>query len=134
MTWQVRRATREDAAGLARVQVATWRTTYGGIVPESFLAEMDAGKLAQRWTGQWADVAKHIFVAIDEGEGEDAGSVCGFACGGKIRVPVEGFDGELYAIYLLKDWQGLGVGRRLLAALAESLGAAMPCEVQGRRD
>ena len=120
MACLVRRATREDAAGLARVQVASWRTTYRGIVPEAFLAEMKEATQTQRWRAQWAEVAGHIFVATDENDAR----VCGFVCGGKIRLPVQEFDAEMYAIYLLKDWQGMGVGRKLLCALAESLQAA----------
>ncbi len=120
MSCLVRRATKEDAAGLARVQVESWRTTYRGIVPEAFLAEMKEATQAQRWRAQWAEVAAHIFVATDENDAE----VCGFACGGKIRLPVERFDAEMYAIYLLKDRQGAGVGRRLLCRLADSLKAA----------
>jgi len=36
----IREATVEDSAEIARVQVDTWRTTYRGIVPQSFLDEM----------------------------------------------------------------------------------------------
>lgn len=121
MTCAVRQATPKDAAGLAQVQVESWRSTYRGTVPDAFLAEMDAAALAKRWTAQWADVAGHIFVAVD---GDKAERVCGFACGGKIRLPVEKYDGELYAIYLLQEKQRQGVGRQLVMALAESLSAA----------
>jgi len=120
MTYVVRRATVEDAGGLARVQVESWRSTYRGIVPEAFLAEMTEAGQTERWRSRWRELGEHMFVAVDE----DTGSVFGFACGGTIRVPVEGFDAELYAIYLLQEWQGQGVGLRLLGALTESLRAA----------
>ncbi len=118
---EVRRATKEDAAALARVQVESWRTTYGGIVPDRFLAEMNETTQAQRWRAQWADVAGHIFVAEDI---DHPHAVCGFVCGGKLRMPVEAFDGEMYAIYLVKAWQRRGLGRRMLAELSNSMHAA----------
>jgi hypothetical protein len=37
---QVREAMLEDAAAIARVHVDSWRTSYQGIVPEGFLADM----------------------------------------------------------------------------------------------
>ena len=37
MIFRVRSATPADANGIARVQVDTWRTTYGGIVPDAHL-------------------------------------------------------------------------------------------------
>jgi len=44
--------------------------------------------------------------------------IVGFASGGRIRHPDVGFDGELYAIYLLADVQRSGIGRQLVRAWA----------------
>jgi GNAT superfamily N-acetyltransferase len=100
------------------VQVASWRSTYAGIVPEAFLNGMEAATLAQRWRGMWAQVAAHIFVAAEEGHPE---SIVGFVCGGALRLPVADYDAELYAIYLMEAWQRGGAGRQLLQSLAASL-------------
>ena len=45
MRWRIREATRADSSAIARVHVDTWRSTYGGIVPQDFL---DALSYAQR--------------------------------------------------------------------------------------
>jgi GNAT superfamily N-acetyltransferase len=45
----------------------------------------------------------------------------GFISGGAIREPVQTYDAELYAIYLLEQAQGQGIGTALLKKLAESL-------------
>jgi ribosomal protein S18 acetylase RimI-like enzyme len=121
MTWVIRPATLEDAAAIAYVQVESWRSTYRGIVPEAFLAELNEARLTQRWQTLWPDVDGHIFVAA---EGDDRESIFGFACGGALRLPVESYDGELYAIYLVEAGQRRGVGRSLLDALVASLVAA----------
>ena len=57
-----------------------------------------------------------VFVA----ENED-GQIVGFAGFGQERTGEYGFDGELYAIYLLKKVQGAGIGRRLAEAVADEL-------------
>lgn len=47
--WRVRRAQAEDAASIARIQVAGWRAAYAGIVPEDFLAGMDTPDRVGLW-------------------------------------------------------------------------------------
>lgn len=44
---------------------------------------------------------------------EAAGNIVGFADFGEPRGAVEGYEGELYAIYLLPEFQRRGVGREL---------------------
>jgi len=116
----VRLATAADAPAMGRVHVASWRTTYPGIVPDAALARLDAGASAARWAGRFADpeYPMGIFVAED-----DAGAVIGFAGGGPGRDGVPGYAGELYALYLLREAQGRGAGRALVRAVAEWLAA-----------
>jgi GNAT superfamily N-acetyltransferase len=45
----------------------------------------------------------------------------GFISGGAVREPVQTYDAELYAIYLLEQAQRQGIGTALLKELAESL-------------
>ena len=61
----------------------------------------------------------YIFVAQDR-----AGRGVGFVAGGPERDEIDGFDGELYAIYLLASLHGQGVGRALCQALAKAMAAA----------
>ena len=49
----------------------------------------------------------------------DVGKVVGFASGGPEREGNQTYRGEIYAIYVLKEHQGKGIGRRLVSALAE---------------
>lgn len=55
---------------------------------------------------------------------EDESGVFGFISGGPIREEVEGYDAELHTIYLLRDRQGSGIGRRLLMTLVAELKVA----------
>lgn len=49
--------------------------------------------------------------------------VVGFVSGGQIREPSQRNDAELFAIYLLDQAQGRGIGTELLWRLVESLAA-----------
>ena len=48
--------------------------------------------------------------------------IIGFANGGKERSGEVDYDGELYAIYLLKSYQRRGIGQALLKNVARHLG------------
>ncbi|WP_353062752.1 GNAT family N-acetyltransferase [Tunturibacter psychrotolerans] len=110
----IRVATVQDANAIARVHVESWRTTYAGIVPEAYLASLEVEQREGSWR-EWLGLDVDVFVAEVDGE------VVGFVGGGAIREPVEGFDGELFAIYLLREAQRRGIGMALLKRLAGSL-------------
>jgi GNAT superfamily N-acetyltransferase len=114
----IRPARPEDAAGIAAVQVASWRTTYSGIVPDDYLAGMNVETGTKRWIENLAAGGALHYVA------EDGSGIIGFVSGGKLREPVGEYDAELWAIYLLEGKQGSGVGRRLVETLADALLAA----------
>ncbi len=115
----LRTATPADAPAIARVHVASWRTTYPGMLPDSYLAAMDV----RDYTGRWARALRSPLspgaVTVVEEEGE----IVGFASCGRQRDGNQPYEGELYAIYLLQEVQGHGYGRALVevsaAALAE---------------
>jgi ribosomal protein S18 acetylase RimI-like enzyme len=111
----IREATVEDSAEIARVQVDTWRTTYRGIVPQSFLDEMDYRVRAESWREQLATPNSRIYVAAKDG------AICGFIGGGRLREPVSEFDGEIWAIYIEVKAQQRGCGRAMMRQLAAQL-------------
>ena len=104
----------EDARSIAYVQVESWKTTYVGIVAETYLASLSPESRTYSWKEQF-DGATLILVA------EDEAGVFGFVSGGALRDPIAGYDGELYAIYLLQQKQREGVGRTLVRKLADAL-------------
>ena len=58
----------------------------------------------------------YTYVAEDE-----QGRIVGFIAGGLNRDASKEYIGELYAIYILKEAQGHGVGKKLTRALVERL-------------
>lgn len=113
----LRAALPADAAAIARVHVASWRTTYPGMLPDSYLASLDADE----YTARWARTLEDRYNPSDVLVAEEAGRVVGFASCGRERDHDLHYEGELYAIYLLREAQGRGHGRALIQASAALL-------------
>lgn len=118
----VRRATPEDAAAIGAVHVATWRSTYPGILPDAYLAELSAVRQAAHY--EWAIHAQGgVFVAAvsgtDLGVGRQA-RVVGFTTSGAARSAGLA-EGEIETLYVLDDWRERGLGRRLMRAAGQHL-------------
>ena len=127
----VREAVAADAAGIARVHVDSWRTTYTGIMPAAYLSSLSYQERERMWDGWLSSAAsgeRVVGVAEETTEGDaDARRIVGFASGGaatrETRRLSPAYDGELHMIYLLESHQGRGVGRRLFRFVAERLAA-----------
>jgi GNAT superfamily N-acetyltransferase len=115
MNLTIRKADIEDAAAIAHVHLESWKTTYAGIVSDAFLASLNKEDRTHSWQEQILAGNISIFVA------EDEKAIFGFAAVGKIREKLDDYDAELYAIYLLRERQGQGVGRTLVLTSASAL-------------
>jgi len=111
---RLRRATPGDADALGLVHVAAWREAYAGLVPDEILAGLDPQQRAAMWREAMAHGAA-IHLA------EQNGAIVGFGSGGEQREPSLSFSGEIRALYVLKRAQRRGVGRMLMAAVAQGL-------------
>ena len=116
---EIRLMTAEDAPGIARVLVDTWRSTFDGLLPEAFLDGLSYQQQEARQIRAMAAPGRITFVAVRTRDGE----VVGFASGGPIREPCLQFTSELYAIYVLSGLQGRGIGRDLFRAFVGALDA-----------
>lgn len=111
----IRSATVGDAKAIARVHVASWLSTYRGLLPDDFLESLSETNYTERWNRVIRDGTSKVVVA------EDGADVVGFASGGRERAGEQGFDGEIYAIYVLDAAQRRGFGRELVRAMVEGL-------------
>ncbi|MCA1565877.1 MAG: GNAT family N-acetyltransferase [Acidobacteria bacterium] len=103
-----REATISDCFAVARVHVQSWKESFAGIVPQTFLDKMSVEKRAQAFEAGFSTDSYKMYVAEVHGRG-----VVGFADFGESREPVGAYEGELYAIYLVPEFQRKGIGERL---------------------
>lgn len=117
----IRAARPGDAGGIARVHVQSWRTTYRGLVPDEYLSKLSVEARERFWTRLLEHPTADQVVLVAE---DQSGAIAGFVSGGPQRDEALSYRGELYAIYLLEEAQGQGIGRRLMQGFARELHAA----------
>ncbi|MGI8655941.1 MAG: GNAT family N-acetyltransferase [Pyrinomonadaceae bacterium] len=111
-----REATVADALAVGRVQVQSWRESFVGIVPQTFLDKMSVENRAKKFEEGFAVDFYKMFVAETQENG-----IVGFADFGKARDNHNQYEAELYAIYLLRDFQRKGIGGKLFDLGVQSL-------------
>jgi GNAT superfamily N-acetyltransferase len=109
---RVRPARPEDAAAVAEVHVRTWQAAYEHVFGAEKLARIDTPERRGRWE-RWLAEGEHVWVA------EEDDRVVGFVWIGDSRDDDAG--GELFAIYVLPEAWGSGVGPGLMAVGADAL-------------
>lgn len=126
----VRAGRASDAPGLARVQVASWRSAFAGLVPDEVLSELASkaqlGQFEERWHAAITapPTSRHrVHVAVTEPSASGGGELAGFAAAGPATDEDlwPGTDGELYELHVLPGMTGQGHGGRLLHAVADTL-------------
>ena len=110
----VRTAKPADADGIAQIYVETWRDAYAGILPDDVLLGMSESRQAAQWRHQLA--RDRVKVALDGQYG-----MAGFGSAGRARDSRLPYGGEIYTLYVRPDFQGRGIGGKLLIALFEAL-------------
>ncbi|HEV8562163.1 MAG TPA: GNAT family N-acetyltransferase [Actinophytocola sp.] len=122
----VRPATSDDAAEIARIQLGTWRTAYTGILPAAVLAELSEDGAAAQWRQTIEHGPATVLVATE------GGWTVGFAAAGPApedesagaagTPPPDAAGVALVSALLVEPrWGRRGHGGRLLAAAGERL-------------
>jgi GNAT superfamily N-acetyltransferase len=110
----IRPSTPADAFAIAQVRVDAWRTTYKGMIPDTYLSAMKVEDSAALWEKVLTagPNSTSVFVAAN------AGGIVGFAGGNMLAEPKHGLDAELTAVYLVRNAQRAGIGQHLVATVA----------------
>jgi GNAT superfamily N-acetyltransferase len=116
---ELRRATAGDAPAIARVRIDSWRTTYRGLIPDAYLDGMQVDASIAIWDRVLTagPNTTSVFVA------EHADEIVGFASGAMLAEPKHDINAELIAIYLRREFQRVGLGRRLVGAVIDAQSA-----------
>lgn len=106
VTIDIHRAQKSEAADVADVHLASWRAAYRGIIPHTPLEQMIARR-GDAWWKKAISRGTHVIVIDFNGE------IIGYATVGINRARTLPYDGEIYELYLLPEYQGIGLGRQL---------------------
>lgn len=113
----VREATLEDCVSIGTVQTQTWKTTYAGIVHQSFLDSFEVEPRIQSAQRRFQNPELKDLVLVEA----TSNSVVGFCLIGPNREKNVDADGELYAIYILQEYQNCGGGKLLYQAAVKEI-------------
>jgi ribosomal protein S18 acetylase RimI-like enzyme len=118
----IRVAMAVDAPAIAAVHVNSWRETYAGLVPAHVLSGLSVDRRTELWDRiickPEAFSSSTVFVA------ERDGAVVGFGCCGLQRAEslnIQGYNGEISSIYLLRSFQRCGLGLALMSTMGQEL-------------
>lgn len=107
-----------DIQAISKVHVASWQSTYKGIIDEKHLSGLTVEQGIRRWQRTFEHPYRDQIIYVAAGSN---GKIAGFVTGGACRESDMPYEAEIYALYLLEEAQGSGCGRRLCTALAEEL-------------
>ncbi len=114
----IRPAEIDDAPAIARVHVDTWRSSYGGIIPQAYLDSMTV----QNRTFVWVRLLERAGPAFTTLVSEDHDQrVIGFVAGGPLRHRDKRYQAEISSLYVLGSHQRESHGRRLFMAASNRL-------------
>lgn len=107
-----------DAEALAAVHVRSWREAYRGLLPDAYLARMSEADFTRRFRHALTYPREHeVTLAAAAPDG-----LFGYVQAGPSRTGVAG-EAEIATLYVLRQAQGRGAGRRLLIGAARALAA-----------
>jgi ribosomal protein S18 acetylase RimI-like enzyme len=113
MILEIREATQGDAKQIGFVHCTAWLETYTGLINPVFLASLSPERSTQRF--EELGCRDMLVLSAD-------GSVVGFSAYGQTRdADLPETCGDVRAIYILKAYQRLGYGRKLLESSLEKL-------------
>jgi len=111
-----RKASIKDLAEIAKVHVDSWQKSFASIINQSHLDNLSYKKREEAFkTGFGKGKDYNLIVA------EINGQIVGFVDYGKPRSHEDEYESELYAIYILKDFQRKGIGKGLVNNCARDL-------------
>jgi ribosomal protein S18 acetylase RimI-like enzyme len=111
MEYTIRQAMQQDAARIAQINVETWHFAYKGIISDEYLNTLSIEKRTADWYRILDPSNTRTYTIIIQDQND---IVQGYCSGGLSRI--NGFQAEIYALYLDPASHKKGLGRALIEA------------------
>lgn len=99
------KATQKEAADIAQIHFTSWQVTYADLLPKDYVSQDNS--LAQK-RQMWPSIIDHPSVDVWLAQNTQGLSV------GFIAICVTSHGYEITTLYVLPDYQSMGVGSRLM--------------------
>lgn len=97
------------------IYVDTFKATARAYVTDTFMNSLTHENARQRFEGILNKEERRPFSYVAEHDGK----IVGYAIGALAGNPPKGYEGELKTIYILPSYHRMGIGRKLIGAVAE---------------
>ena len=112
----IRKANPEENEDIAKITDIEWRTTYKNILPEEVIEKREkVAREKRKLRKETIKKEKNYFVALINNK------IVGFSSIGPTTDNEYPNAGQIYACYILDEYHGLGIGRKLIIKSIEEL-------------
>ena len=112
---EIRIATDKDCRSLALLKRRVWETTYRGIYPNEKLDKYDVDLNENKFKNMIKEQSQKLFVVLKDSE------IIGYISCGKIMRAFDKHYHDIGLLYLLKEYQGKGIGAKLFQFAKDEL-------------
>ena len=106
-----------DAPAMARINVATWRDSYGKFLPRQLMEELSCSQKQaeiEDFFARWEENQAVALIAEDKN-----GEMMAFIMAGKNHRQNLGYTGEIYNLHVAPAFQSQGIGRYLVYRVSQ---------------
>lgn len=117
---KIRPASIKDAKKIAFIKNITWKNTYKTLIDLSYLNKLKTSQqVIEKWQARIAETKnKHTYLWI----ALKSNQIVGFLWAGQARDPrVENLKFEIYAFYVLPEYQHQGIGKKLFTTFVNTV-------------
>ena len=104
---EIRIASYEDCRSLALLKRIVWETTYRGIYPDEKIDKYDVDLNENKFKNMIKEQSQRLFVILSHSK------IIGYISCGKIMRAFDKHTHDIGLLYLLKEYQGKGIGRQM---------------------
>jgi len=113
----IREAEPVDAAAMARINLATWRDSYGQFLPRQLMDELSYSQKQAEIEDFFAHRDKNQAAALVADN--KSGEMIAFIMAGKNQNHDLGYKGEIYNLHVAPAFQSHGIGRYLVYRVSQ---------------
>lgn len=103
----IRIATDDDCRDLSKLKRRVWETTYRGIYPDEKLDKYDIDLNENKFKDIIKQQSQKLFIVLNNSQ------IIGYMSYGKIMRAFNRYTHDIGLLYLLKEYQGKGIGSNL---------------------